>query len=86
MRSLPRKGARLRPPAACGRRGEPEPTALNVAQVGPAGESMMTLLMLFLAGKAGLRALSPLVIAIPLMVKHVPAVAAQIRERKLHLP
>jgi glycerol-3-phosphate acyltransferase PlsY len=39
-----------------------------------------------LAGKTGLRALSPLIIAIPLMVKHVPAVAAQIRERKLHLP
>lgn len=40
----------------------------------------------FLAGKTGLRALSPLIIAIPLMVKHVPAVVAQIRERRLHLP
>jgi glycerol-3-phosphate acyltransferase PlsY len=37
-------------------------------------------------GKSGVRAWSPLLIALPLLLRHVPAVAEQIRSRKLRLP
>jgi len=40
----------------------------------------------FLFGNEGVRAWSPLLIAVPLMVRHVPAVIEQIRERSLRLP
>jgi glycerol-3-phosphate acyltransferase PlsY len=54
--------------------------------VGGLVASPVTSAFAFLAGKTGLRALSPLIIAIPLIVRHVPDVVSQIRERRLHLP
>jgi glycerol-3-phosphate acyltransferase PlsY len=39
-----------------------------------------------LLGRTGVRAWSPLLIALPLMLRHVPAVAEQIRNRRLRLP
>jgi glycerol-3-phosphate acyltransferase PlsY len=44
-----------------------------------------TALALF-AGRPGARAWSPLLIALPLMLRHVPAVVEQVRTRKLRLP
>jgi glycerol-3-phosphate acyltransferase PlsY len=40
----------------------------------------------FLTGKSGPRALSPLIMAIPLVVKHVPAIVGMLRGRRPHLP
>jgi glycerol-3-phosphate acyltransferase PlsY len=40
----------------------------------------------FFLGRTGLRASSPLLFALPLMVRHLPAVVEQVRRRKLHLP
>jgi len=45
-----------------------------------------TVALAYLFGASGLLAWSPLVIAIPLMLRHVPALAAQIRARSLRLP
>jgi glycerol-3-phosphate acyltransferase PlsY len=45
-----------------------------------------TAALALLAGKTGVRAWSPLLIALPLMLRHVPAVIEQIRSRKLRLP
>jgi hypothetical protein len=45
-----------------------------------------TTALAFVLGKSGFLAWSPLLIAVPLMLRHVPAVAKQIRARKLHLP
>lgn len=45
-----------------------------------------TTALALLRGQTGVRAWSPLLIALPLMLRHVPAVVEQIRGRKLHLP
>lgn len=46
----------------------------------------VTVGLAFLFGSTGVRAWSPLLIALPLMVRHVPAVVHQIRRRRLRLP
>jgi glycerol-3-phosphate acyltransferase PlsY len=46
----------------------------------------VTTALAFLLGRTGVRAWSPILIALPLMLRHVPAVVEQMRTRRLHLP
>jgi glycerol-3-phosphate acyltransferase PlsY len=45
-----------------------------------------TTALALLLGRAGVRAWSPLLIAVPLVLRHVPAVIEQVRCRRLRLP
>lgn len=46
----------------------------------------VTTALAFAFGNVGLKPWSPLLIGLPLMARHVPAVVNQLRKRKLHLP
>jgi len=46
----------------------------------------LTCVLALLWGNTGARASSPLLIALPLFARHIPAVVEQIRSRKVHLP
>jgi glycerol-3-phosphate acyltransferase PlsY len=46
----------------------------------------VTTALAFLLGRTGVRAWSPLLMALPLMLRHVPAVVEQVRSGRLRLP